>query len=210
MLVTITVRTLVRPTHFLHGAREVLDDDDHLRAGVGELVLELARRVQRIDVDHRAAGAQRAEQAHRILEDVGHHQRDARALRAVVRLQVRAERGRQRVELAEGDRLPHARVGRAIGEAADALGEHLADRRVIVDVDFGGHALRIVLEPDLVHESPPPEGCGARHGRVRHCRRRPPDARPGRPGGVAPSAAMLHQKAAGVAPAATRQAGWPA
>ena len=82
--------------HLLHGPREILDDDDHLGAGIGELVLELARRVERVDVDHRAPGAQRAEQAHRILEDVGHHQRDARALLAAVRLQVGAERGRQR------------------------------------------------------------------------------------------------------------------
>ena len=114
MLVTITRADLGPADDLLHGAREILDDDDHLRAGVGELVLELARRVQRIDVDHRAAGAQRAEQAHRILQDVGHHQRDARALRAAVRLQIGAERGGQRVELAERDRLAHARVGGAI------------------------------------------------------------------------------------------------
>ena len=82
--------------HLRHGPREILDDDDHLRAGVGELVLELARGVERVDVDDRASGAQRAEQAHRILQDVGHHQRDARALRAAVHLQIRAERGRQR------------------------------------------------------------------------------------------------------------------
>ena len=72
--------------HFLQHVREVLDDDDDLGAGVDELMLELARRVERIDVDHRAAGPQDAEQAHRILQDVRHHQRDARALLAALRL----------------------------------------------------------------------------------------------------------------------------
>ena len=96
MLVTITCRTFVRPSTSCHRVREILDDDDHLGARVGQLVLELARRVERIDVHHRAAGAQDAEQANRVLQDVGHHQRDARALLAAVRLQLRAERGGQR------------------------------------------------------------------------------------------------------------------
>ena len=39
---------------------EVLEDDDRLGAGILELVLELARRVERIDVHHRHAGAQDA------------------------------------------------------------------------------------------------------------------------------------------------------
>ena len=97
---------------------EVLDDDDDLGAGVVQLVLELARGVQRIDVDDRAAGAQDAEQAHRVLQDVGHHQRDARALLAALALQPGAERRRQRVELGEGDRLAHARVRRRLAYLA--------------------------------------------------------------------------------------------
>ena len=109
MLVTITCRTLVLRDHFLHRLREILDDDDQFGARIGQLVLELARRVERVDVDHRAAGAEGPEQADRVLQDVGHHQRDARALLAAVRLQIDAERGGQPVELAERDRLAHAR-----------------------------------------------------------------------------------------------------
>ena len=93
--------TFVLRDHLLRRVREVLDDDDHLGAAVGELVLELARGVERIDVDHRAAGAQDAEQAHRILQDVRHHQRDARALGAARALQEGAERRGQLVELGE-------------------------------------------------------------------------------------------------------------
>ena len=97
----------------LQRMREVLDDDDHFGAGVVQLVLELARRVQRVHVHDRAAGAQRSEEADRVLQDVGHHQRDARPLAAALRLQPGGERGRQRVELAERDRLAHARDTRA-------------------------------------------------------------------------------------------------
>ena len=65
--------------------REVLQDDDRLRAGVLQLMLELARGVERIGVDDREAGAQRAVQRDRVLQDVRQHDRDAVAL-----LQVRA------------------------------------------------------------------------------------------------------------------------
>jgi hypothetical protein len=39
--------------HLLQRRGEVLEDDDRLGAGILELVLELARRIERIDVDHR-------------------------------------------------------------------------------------------------------------------------------------------------------------
>ena len=38
------------------------------RAGIVELVLELARRIQRIDIDHRQAGAQHGHDRDRILQ----------------------------------------------------------------------------------------------------------------------------------------------
>ena len=60
---------------------EVLKDDDRLRAGIGKLVLELARRVERVAVDDHIAGAQGAERGDRILQQVRRHQRDAGAPR---------------------------------------------------------------------------------------------------------------------------------
>ncbi len=139
----------------LQRTREVLDDDDDLGARVDELMLELARRVQRIDVHHRAAGAQRPEQAHRVLEDVGHHEGDARALRATDALQPCTERRRQRVQVGERDRAAHARECGPRRELAASLLEHFAHRRVFVDVDVRGHALRVMLEPDAFHDAPP-------------------------------------------------------
>ena len=46
--------------HFLQHMREVLEDHDDGGAGVHELVLELARGVERIGIDHGHAGAQSA------------------------------------------------------------------------------------------------------------------------------------------------------
>ena len=61
--------------HLLQRTGEVLDDDDGLGAGILQLVLEFARRVQRIDVDHCHAGAQDADQRHRVLQQIGTHDR---------------------------------------------------------------------------------------------------------------------------------------
>jgi hypothetical protein len=66
--------------HLLQGLREVLDDDDDAGAGVLQLVLQFARRVQWIDVDHGHPGAQDADEHHRVLQEVGRHDRHALAL----------------------------------------------------------------------------------------------------------------------------------
>ena len=78
--VVITCSIGVFREHLLQNAGEVLENDDGLGAGVLQLVLELARRVQRIDVHHGHAGAQHAEQRHRILQEVRRHDGDALAL----------------------------------------------------------------------------------------------------------------------------------
>jgi len=60
--------------------RHAVEDDDGLDPRVVELMLELARRVERIDVDLDAAGADDAEHGDRKGRDVGQHHRDAVAL----------------------------------------------------------------------------------------------------------------------------------
>ncbi len=61
--VVITCSTGVLPSTLLQDIGEVLDDDDGPGAGILQLVLQLARRVQRIDVHHRHSGAQDARAA---------------------------------------------------------------------------------------------------------------------------------------------------
>ena len=57
--------------HLLQGRCEIFQNHDRFNAGILQLVFEFARRVERVDVDHRATGAQDAENRHRILQHVG-------------------------------------------------------------------------------------------------------------------------------------------
>ena len=140
-----------RRHHLLQHAGEVLDDDDRLGARVLQLVLELARRVERIDVDDDQPGAQDRRDRDRVLRHVGHHHRDAVALGEALRLQPGGERRRGPIDLLEGDRLAHELVRRAIGVAAKALVEQGDERAVLVHVDLGRNARRVLLQPDLFH-----------------------------------------------------------
>ena len=60
-------------------AREILENDTHRRAGILELVLQLARRVQRVDVHEDKARTQDGSNRHQVLRHVRHHDRNAGA-----------------------------------------------------------------------------------------------------------------------------------
>ncbi|MNY73663.1 hypothetical protein D3C86_2125030 [compost metagenome] len=63
--------------HLLQRGGEVFEDQDGFRAGVVQLVFQLARRIQRVYVNHDHARPQDPKKCHRILEQVWHHQCDA-------------------------------------------------------------------------------------------------------------------------------------
>ncbi len=140
--------------HLFERVREVLQDQDRLRTGIAQLMLELARGVERIRVDDSEPGAQRAEQRDRILQDVRQHDRDP-----VAPLQFRAllQPGREvacpPVELGISDRAAEAAESALRREALAAGLEHRRERRVFVRIDLRRHAVRVVLQPDLVHFS---------------------------------------------------------
>ena len=141
--VTIVWRTFVLPITSCERAREVLEHDDHFGAGVVQLVLELARRVQRIDVDHRAAGAQRRRTGRPGI--AGCSASSARRARPC-RTRCPADRRRTPTTSVSSSAnvivLPmHVNAGRA-ANLPHAFLEHLAHRRVLVDVDRRRHALR--------------------------------------------------------------------
>ncbi|CAM2152554.1 hypothetical protein PT2222_280121 [Paraburkholderia tropica] len=142
--------------HGLERVGEVLEDDDRFGAAVLELMLELARRVKRIDVHDHVARAQDRGERDRILQHVGHHDGDARAGRDAARLEPGGEPLRQLVELSVGDGLAHAgeRGLRAI--RVETLREQRRDGRVLARVDLGGHARRVRFQPDLFHAASPP------------------------------------------------------
>ncbi len=141
--------------HLLDGVGKVLQHDDGFGAGILELMLELARGVERIDVDHGKAGAQHRGGGDRILQHVRHHDRDARAALQAASLQIGSERQRHLVEVAIADRLVHADERLAVGELRKTLLKEVDQRCVLRRLDISGHAGRILLEPDALHGNSP-------------------------------------------------------
>ena len=141
--------------HLLNGAGKVFQHHDRFGAGILELMLEFARGVERIDVHHRKAGAQHRGGRHRILQHVGHHHGDARALLQALVLQIGAESRRHLVEFAIGDRLVHADERFAIGEFSEAFFEQIDQRRILRGINVRWYARWIVLKPDALHDVSP-------------------------------------------------------
>jgi hypothetical protein len=143
--------------HVLHGLAEVVHHQDGARARVDQLVLQLARGVHRIGVHHREAGAQHTEDSDRILQAVGHHDRDAIALlQFQLAQQIRGELFAVTIDLIVGDGLAHVRERRAIAIFLQRRLQHGDDRTVLVDIDLLRHVSRIAGNPRafLTHRFP--------------------------------------------------------
>jgi hypothetical protein len=107
---------------------EVLEDHDAARAGVLELVLEFARRVQRVDVNGNQAGTENRREHDRVLQHVWQHDCDTLAARqSEVLLQVAGEQHRQLVDLAIRERGAHVGVCGTLRPGIEGLLEDLAD-----------------------------------------------------------------------------------
>ena len=139
----------------LQHAGEILQHHDGLGAGIVELEFQLARLVERIDVHHRAAGAQDGGDRHRILQHVRHHDGDAGAALEALALQPGGEGARGLVELAIGHGLAHAGEGVLAAIGLEAFLEHRHQRRIERRVDVGGDARRIMLQPRPIHDVSP-------------------------------------------------------
>ena len=130
---------------------EVFDDDNCLGAGILELVLEFARGVQRIDVDHHKTGTQDGGHRHRVLRNIGHHDGHTVALDQPQPLQVSRERLRQAVGLAEGDLLAHEAVGDGAGVFRKALFHQGHQRGVLGRIDVSRNARGVGAQPGSVY-----------------------------------------------------------
>ncbi len=151
-----TVSIAGRGAHLCERVCEVLEDQDRPGAGVLELVLELARRVERVGVHHRETGVEGGCERHGVLQDVGQHDRQPVALpEARHLLQVGRELAAQPVEIPVGQRAVHQRAGRLIGVFLAASRDERLQRGDLVGVDVGRHACRIAPEPDLFHSVSP-------------------------------------------------------
>ena len=134
----------------LEHAGEIVHDNDRLRAGVTELVLEFPGGVERIGVDDDETGAQGSENRDRILQNIGHHDRDAVALLQAHGLQSGGERRAVTIDLAEGQFGAEIHVGDFVPEFVAAGIDHVDDRVEFVHVDLDRHPFRILFKPGLV------------------------------------------------------------
>jgi hypothetical protein len=131
---------------------KVFQDDNGLGARVDQLVLQLARRVQRIDVDDHVAGAQHGRHGDRILQHVRQHDGDARAFFHAAALQPCAHLLRQAVQFSVGQKTVHACIGLAVGVFAKRFFQQVGQRPVLGPVDLRGYAFLVRLQPKLVHQ----------------------------------------------------------
>ncbi len=135
-------------------AGEILQDDNGFRLGIAQLMLEFARAIERVDIDDDIAGAERAKEGDRILQQVGRHQRHPRAARQFGDvLQIGAESLRQLAQPRKGERRAHADKGRPVGKSRRALFEKVAQRAKCADVDLRVHAFRIFRKPYPFHSA---------------------------------------------------------
>src|SRR6185437_1086304 len=133
---------------FLQRRGEVLEHHDAFRAGVFQLVLQLACGVKRIDIDDGQAGAQRTEQRDRVLQQVRQHDRKVVTLAELPLVrEERRERGALVIKLRPRERDAETRIRRALRMARAGLLEHRDNRWEGVDVDFGRYTRRIVRQP---------------------------------------------------------------
>ena len=127
--------------HFLQGVSEVFEDDDDGRAGILELMLQFAGRVQGINVHHDQTRAQDAEQCHRILQHVGHHQGDPLTLAQTERLlQPGPKRAAQPVNVPILQGHAHVGISRQIAKALAAFFQNVLQRTELVQVRLSRHA----------------------------------------------------------------------
>lgn len=139
--------------HFFQGMSKVGDDDDGLGAGVLELMFQLARGVERVDVDHYHAGTQDAEHRDGVLQQVGHHHGDPVTLTELeLVLQVGGKGAGLLFKATVGNGLPHVDEGRLVGKFSHRLFKHLDQGAVLVSINLGGHPFWITLQPDFFHE----------------------------------------------------------
>ena len=131
----------------LQRVREVLQHHDHGGTGIGQLVRQFARGVERVDVDHHAPHAQDRPDRHEVLRHVGHHHRDAIAPLDALHLQPRAQRLRTLVDLRVGEANAHAGRGVALRMRGPRLLQQRHQRRVGVHRHVARHAGRIGHQP---------------------------------------------------------------
>ena len=120
-----------------------------------QLAGQLARGVERVDVDDVETCREHAEQDRRIGHHVGKHDGDPVALLEPLLLQPCVDRRRGRAHLSIGKARAEALRSRAIREVGNARAEEIGERREFALVDRVRDAGRVEFQPELGLPGPP-------------------------------------------------------
>ena len=131
----------------LHRVGKVFHHHQRPGARVIELVLQLARGVERIDIHHHHARAQHGGHRFGVLGHVGHHHRHAVALFQSARLQKGRQRAALALQLGVAVFAAHVAQGRPAGELAETGLKQRGQRGKSGHVNAGGHAFRVLTKP---------------------------------------------------------------
>ena len=125
---------------------KVFHDDDGFCTRIVELVFQFAGGVQRVGVYHHQAGAQNGEDGDGVLQQIGHHHRNAVAFfQAEFVFQVSAELCGVVINVAIADSFSEITIGWQITEFFDAGVKDVGDGGKFVRVDFFGNAGRVTF-----------------------------------------------------------------
>ena len=131
----------------LECAGKVLDDDDDLGTAVFKLVLQLARCVQRVDIDHHKTGTQYGRHRHRILGHVGHHDGNPVAPGQTQTLQVSGKSLAQCIGFPIAEVVPHKTVGDRPGMLMKALFHEIHQRAIQANVYVWWNTRWVTFKP---------------------------------------------------------------
>ena len=126
---------------------KVFNDDNGLGARILELVLQLARGVERVDVDHHKPRSQHRGHRNGVLQHVGQHDGDPVASHQPQGLQVGSQLLAALVQFRKAQALTQKAVRRALGIAPKALLHEIDERAVAARVDLCRHTLRVGTQP---------------------------------------------------------------
>ncbi len=131
---------------------KVLQHEKRLRAGILQLMFQLARCVKRIDIDHHHACPQDSINRNRILQDVRHHHGNPVAFFQSSGLQPGGDGSGFSVQFPVSQRLSHAGKGLPVGKLHTALFEKIDEGGIGRYGNFGRNARRIGRQPALPND----------------------------------------------------------
>ena len=137
--------------HLFQRVRKILQNDNGRSTRVLELMLQLACRVERIDIHTGVASSKDPSHRHGKLRDIGQHDGHTSARLQPLLLQPRTQGGRQLVQLCVAHPTVHAVGKRTMRVLLEGFLHQVSQRPILLRMNLMGDAVRVTLEPDFFH-----------------------------------------------------------